>query len=578
MSCVHFKFFSRLSGDKAIFNGLCISLADLKKKIMAQMRLKAEHCELQITDALTQQEYTDEATLIPKNSSVIVRRIPIGGLKNTTKTFFLHRNEQESGTLKAIGRSQNQVGHSFHNYSAQGASKPIKPTDDTSLISLIQLAETANLADANAPEEDKIKAMMLQSACVHNPDKNIKTLLESARLNDSCFGCFLPGHYVKDCPTKEEKSLKSANKIKKSTGIPCSFMIEVTDPNTKGAMLTNSGKYAVPIISAKAYAKGKRENPPFLPGDQSPSPEEKEPIPDMLLCMICKNIMTDAAVIPCCGNSYCDECIRNSLLESEEHACPTCHKTGVSPDNIISNKGLREFINNSRRVCTKEVSKQRQLQATDPPSAVPVPSHNKENLMPALFKKLTNSSYGRRYSAPVTSANNLLLPDSLLMRSQGFRAPLLPLMHPLPDDWLPPGLNLHTADHLILKMQAHTPNSKHQNLVTVLEPSDDLILDLYQDPLHSRGSPTEEGMLAAPDPVLTGALAPDPSLHPANTKLDLDPLHIGTLIIGTPMTIVFLHQTEPQWWLCLELLVDWRNQHLCWFYFTLIQLVTKLII
>ncbi|XP_068100381.1 E3 ubiquitin-protein ligase RBBP6-like isoform X7 [Hyperolius riggenbachi] len=502
MSCVHFKFFSRLSGDKAIFNGLCISLADLKKKIMAQMRLKAEHCELQITDALTQQEYTDEATLIPKNSSVIVRRIPIGGLKNTTKTFFLHRNEQESGTLKAIGRSQNQVGHSFHNYSAQGASKPIKP----------------------------------------------------------------------------EKSLKSANKIKKSTGIPCSFMIEVTDPNTKGAMLTNSGKYAVPIISAKAYAKGKRENPPFLPGDQSPSPEEKEPIPDMLLCMICKNIMTDAAVIPCCGNSYCDECIRNSLLESEEHACPTCHKTGVSPDNIISNKGLREFINNSRRVCTKEVSKQRQLQATDPPSAVPVPSHNKENLMPALFKKLTNSSYGRRYSAPVTSANNLLLPDSLLMRSQGFRAPLLPLMHPLPDDWLPPGLNLHTADHLILKMQAHTPNSKHQNLVTVLEPSDDLILDLYQDPLHSRGSPTEEGMLAAPDPVLTGALAPDPSLHPANTKLDLDPLHIGTLIIGTPMTIVFLHQTEPQWWLCLELLVDWRNQHLCWFYFTLIQLVTKLII
>ncbi|XP_068100377.1 E3 ubiquitin-protein ligase RBBP6-like isoform X3 [Hyperolius riggenbachi] len=439
MSCVHFKFFSRLSGDKAIFNGLCISLADLKKKIMAQMRLKAEHCELQITDALTQQEYTDEATLIPKNSSVIVRRIPIGGLKNTTKTFFLHRNEQESGTLKAIGRSQNQVGHSFHNYSAQGASKPIKPTDDTSLISLIQLAEqTANLADANAPEEDKIKAMMLQSACVHNPDKNIKTLLESARLNDSCFGCFLPGHYVKDCPTKEEKSLKSANKIKKSTGIPCSFMIEVTDPNTKGAMLTNSGKYAVPIISAKAYAKGKRENPPFLPGDQSPSPEEKEPIPDMLLCMICKNIMTDAAVIPCCGNSYCDECIRNSLLESEEHACPTCHKTGVSPDNIISNKGLREFINNSRRVCTKEVSKQRQLQATDPPSAVPVPSHNKENLMPALFKKLTNSSYGRRYSAPVTSANNLLLPDSLLMRSQGFRAPLLPLMHPLPDDWLPP--------------------------------------------------------------------------------------------------------------------------------------------
>ncbi len=30
--------------------------------------------------------------------------------------------------------------------------------------------------------------------------------------------------------------------------------------------------------------------------------------PDELLCLICKDLMTDAVVIPCCGNSYCDEC------------------------------------------------------------------------------------------------------------------------------------------------------------------------------------------------------------------------------------------------------------------------------
>lgn len=38
-------------------------------------------------------------------------------------------------------------------------------------------------------------------------------------------------------------------RLKRSSGIPMSFMVEVKDPNTKGAMLTPSGKYAIPIIN-----------------------------------------------------------------------------------------------------------------------------------------------------------------------------------------------------------------------------------------------------------------------------------------------------------------------------------------
>lgn len=60
--------------------------------------------------------------------------------------------------------------------------------------------------------------------------------------------------------------------------------------------------------SSEAYAIGKKEKPPFLPEEPSSSSEEDDPIPDELLCLICKDIMTDAVVIPCCGNSYCDEC------------------------------------------------------------------------------------------------------------------------------------------------------------------------------------------------------------------------------------------------------------------------------
>ncbi|KAL8174951.1 UNVERIFIED_CONTAM: E3 ubiquitin-protein ligase rbbp6 [Gekko kuhli] len=89
MSCVHYKFSSKLNYDTVTFDGLHISLCDLKRQIMGREKLKAADCDLQITNAQTKEEYTDDNALIPKNSSVIVRRIPIGGVKSTSKTYVI---------------------------------------------------------------------------------------------------------------------------------------------------------------------------------------------------------------------------------------------------------------------------------------------------------------------------------------------------------------------------------------------------------------------------------------------------------------------------------------------------------
>lgn len=56
-----------------------------------------------------------------------------------------------------------------------------------------------------------------------------------------------------------------------------------------------------------AYKEGKKERPPFLPQPVAQEPE-KPKIPRELKCQLCQDLMTDAVVIPCCGNSYCDEC------------------------------------------------------------------------------------------------------------------------------------------------------------------------------------------------------------------------------------------------------------------------------
>jgi E3 ubiquitin-protein ligase RBBP6 len=94
--------------------------------------------------------------------------------------------------------------------------------------------------------------------------------------------------------------------IKKSTGIPRSFMVPVAGPLVPGAMMTPTGGYAVPAIDHEAYREQKKEKPVF---EEDECPVEKKPeLPEDLVCSICEDLLTDAVMIPCCGNSFCDEC------------------------------------------------------------------------------------------------------------------------------------------------------------------------------------------------------------------------------------------------------------------------------
>ncbi|KAM6395600.1 E3 ubiquitin-protein ligase RBBP6-like [Rhynochetos jubatus] len=314
-------------------------------------------------------EYTDDKALIAKNSSVIVR-IPVGGAQTTSKTDavapqshripgtpFRYGTEPGSGISKPIG----------------GSSHPL------SLAQLIKLpaAQTANLAEASTSEEEKIEAMMAQSCQDYHPPHYTRNPWCSPAPSYTCFRCRKPGHYKKNCPTKGDTNFKPVPRIKRSAGIPRSFVTEVTDPKTKGAMLTNSEKYAIPTINAEAYARGKKEKPLFSAEEPSSS-SLKDPVPEELLCLICRDIMTDAAIIPCCGNSFCDYCVRTALLESEEHRCPTCHQTKVSPDALVANKSLRKAVNNFQNVTgytrlIKKIQQQEQLPPPPPPPVAALP-------------------------------------------------------------------------------------------------------------------------------------------------------------------------------------------------------------
>uniref|UniRef100_A0A3Q3RP63 Uncharacterized protein n=1 Tax=Mastacembelus armatus TaxID=205130 RepID=A0A3Q3RP63_9TELE len=262
MTHVHYKFSSKLSYDTVVFDGPYITLKDLKRKIMGREKLRAGDCGLQITNAQSKQ---GNFTYVWADKSVLI--LAVKRLNFWKKT----RGPGLTAVCCCVS-SSSLMGRGM-----------------------------VNLAEADVSEEDKISVMMSQSAydsMIYN--KKFDTVLPA---NYTCYRCGNTGHHIRNCPISG-----APPRIKKSTGIPRSFMVEVDDPNMKGAMLTNCGRYAIPAIDAEAYAIGKKEKPPFIP-EEKPKLEVKEiPVPDELVCLICHDLLSDAVVIPCCGNSYCDDC------------------------------------------------------------------------------------------------------------------------------------------------------------------------------------------------------------------------------------------------------------------------------
>ncbi|XP_070493388.1 E3 ubiquitin-protein ligase RBBP6-like isoform X2 [Chironomus tepperi] len=285
---VYYKFNSELNFSHVGFDGLHISVADLKKAILHQKRLGKSDFDLLISNAQTKEEYAEEDCLIPKNTSLIVARVPI--TSNQYKKWEQH--------------APNVVHNEQQNISSS--------------------ASSVDLSKMNGSEEDKIQAMIAQSTLDYDPTKHfgknsyqrVRGTQQSGEVPQHyrCHRCHKSGHWIKNCPLNppmKEHHMKVRAENKKMTGIPRSL----------------------------------RENPPNMKEPDLPQiVEQKKEIPEDLLCSICKNIFKDAVMIPCCGSSFCDECIRTSLLESDDNECPECSEKGTSPGSLIPNRFLRNAV------------------------------------------------------------------------------------------------------------------------------------------------------------------------------------------------------------------------------------------
>ena len=311
-SCIHYKFGNTTNYCAIKFQGLEISLSDLKIRILQANHMN--HSPLEIINAQNKNVYFEESEMIPRNTSVIVKRIPPPQSNHSSKVIIAsQRKRAERDMADKIQSSTFDIGN-----------------------------QEANLSKIDESEENRLKTMMDQASIEF--DMSSKKAKNSPTIR--CFRCERLGHHRDKCPLVSNMDVHSETPRKRPKGIP-STMLEIIPGDSidkhnikEGIYVNRKGDFVIPIVDK--LAMGKRLK---CSSKNSFSSSSQHFIPNELQCRLCYKIFTDAVVIQCCGNSFCDECIRTFLINNNFH-CPLveCGRGEILPDNLVPNQHLRKTV------------------------------------------------------------------------------------------------------------------------------------------------------------------------------------------------------------------------------------------
>ncbi|XP_072989084.1 E3 ubiquitin ligase PARAQUAT TOLERANCE 3-like isoform X2 [Typha latifolia] len=384
---VYYKFKSAKDYDSIPIEGQFISVANLKERIFESKHLgRGTDFDLMVTNAQTDEEYVDEAAMIPKNTSVLIRRVP----GRPRKTIVTEPDEPkvvedkvdvltQSSTL--IGDSSTVKYHEESEWDEFGndlyAIPEVLPSQSN--ITAVDISPVDK-----ADEDNKIKALVGASALDWNGQsqesygagrgygRGMGARMTGGRgfgrsgferktppAGYVCHRCKVPGHFIQHCPTNGDPNY-DIRRVKPPTGIPKSMLMATPD----GSYALPSGAVAVLKPNEAAFEKEIEGIPTTRPVSD---------LPPELRCPLCKEVMKDAVLTSkCCFRSFCDRCIRDYIITKS--MC-VCGATSILADDLLPNKTLRETISRILESTTSSTENAGSLvQVQDMESARPVQS------------------------------------------------------------------------------------------------------------------------------------------------------------------------------------------------------------
>ncbi|GAA5979468.1 hypothetical protein JCM10908_002935 [Rhodotorula pacifica] len=391
-SFVFYKFKSQREPSRIAFDGTSITVFDLKKEIIAENKMgKGADFDFAIYHADTEEEYTKDHELIPRSTSVIARRLPPArpGRGNALK-YMAGTDESGQGLQAGRGAAPEPRGGVGSGFSKDMYTKRFDGREDPQPSGLNQGPSSVQIPAAAPNDEASAMAAMFaatntqwqqtQEQMAHatpiyrNPNAanrppprdsngaqpNRPSFRDSGMAHKPppagyiCYRCGQKGHWIQECPTNSDPAYDNRPRIKRTTGIPKSFLMEVNRPAPgagdeaeededavngvkAGVMITADGGFVVARPDSASWLAHRQITANMSASDiQNLAPTD----PD-LTCPICSKLLRDAVLTPCCSTAFCEECVSNALLDNDM-LCPECETRIKSLEKLKVDEDRRE--------------------------------------------------------------------------------------------------------------------------------------------------------------------------------------------------------------------------------------------
>ncbi|KAI9459043.1 DWNN-domain-containing protein [Russula earlei] len=374
-SSVFYKFKSQREESKVSFDGTGISVFDLKKDIILANNLgRATDFDLVVLDGSSGEEIKDDSHVIPRSSSVVVKRVPSarpgkgkaamyiaapGTSATPDSTFNGHAGSTSWSAKGSMSRRFDKEATSSKPTNAPLQSLGGKEDEAAAMAAMFQ-AQSANWEETQEKMSQLVSPLAFFSCQVvitriytqrgTGFGRGGKPFVPHHQQNERplppsyvCYRCGQKGHWIQDCPTNSDREFDNKPRIKRTTGIPRSFLKAVDNPSGarigQGVMVTPEGGYVVAQPDSASWQKQTIKSKALSEAEIRERPS-KDP---SIVCAIDKRILRDAVKTPCCGTAYCEDCIQTHLLE-KDFICPCCGSKVASLDKLAIDRLMRRRV------------------------------------------------------------------------------------------------------------------------------------------------------------------------------------------------------------------------------------------
>ncbi|KAI5302222.1 hypothetical protein KEM56_000905 [Ascosphaera pollenicola] len=166
---------------------------------------------------------------------------------------------------------------------------------------------------------------------------------------------FATGVEKRACPTNDDPDFDGRYRVKRSTGIPRSLQKQVDRPDgvenvnedskVSGVMVNADGDFVIaqPDKASWELYQEKAKAAAAAASEAAAVESSKEVEARGLQCPLDKRMFLQPTKTPCCGKTYCNDCITNSLIDSD-FVCPNCGSEEVLLDDLTPNTEIIEKI------------------------------------------------------------------------------------------------------------------------------------------------------------------------------------------------------------------------------------------